>query len=278
MTVESKPPTLASTKEKPPQDFLLDTPVVYLIDPPTSWKTHPWDLDLLGILKEFRDRIILADQVNLGLAGRVVSVASHLHRKRAENILREEKKRTLKKNRKQRKQLTEQIEELTLPRISRLMSRRVSTLELLNSLARAIQIVKRRAAKSTNARQKSSNESVTELLALLPKELVHELELGSESIEQFIDQVYTMIHWQAAQTDGASVGFFSLVQGLLTEEIEITRITYKPARDRLVRLYAVRVLLSVLYLILRNKITVDQTEFFADLQIRPLPSFSSEAP
>jgi len=276
--VESKPPTSSSTKENTLQKGLLDKPVIYLIDPPTAWKTQPWDIDLLGILQEFRDRITLTDQVNLSLAGRAVSVASHLHRKRAEAVVREEKKRTLKKKRKQRKPPKEQIDELALPQTFHLMSRRVSTIELLNALARAVQIVKRRATKSTAARQRRFDISEENLLALLPEELVHELDLGSESIEQFIRKVYTTILREVEGSSDVSVGFFSLVQRLLAEEMEISSLAYKKARDRLVRLYIVRVVLCVLYLILRNKIAVNQTEFFADLQIRLLPSFIPEEP
>lgn len=277
MTVEPEQATVEPTPEKTQAKSLRDAPIIHLISD-SSWKTRPWSVDLLGLLKEFQDRIILIKQVNLGLAGRAVSVASQLHRKRADYLLQEEKKRVLKKKRKSRKLLKEKIEELPLPSTPRLMKRRVSLIELLNALTHAIQIVKRRATKSTNGSQPHSEITEETLLTLLPEELVRELDLGSESIERFIAKVYETILRQTEISDGDFIEFIALVQKLLAEEKGIPTLAYKEARERLIRLYIVRVLLSVLYLLLRNKIIINQTEFFSDLQIRPLALCTSEEP
>ena len=275
MTVEPDRVTVEPTPEKTQAKSIRDAPIIHLISDP-SWKTRPWSVNLLSLLQEFLDRIILIKQVNLGLAGRAVSVASQLHRKRAEYLLQEEKKRALKKKRKERKQSKEKIEELTLPSTPRLMRRRVNLIELLNALTHAIHIVKRRATKSTNGRQLHSEITEETLLTLLPEELVRELDLGSENIEQFIAKVYETILRQNEISNGDFIGFIALVQKLLDEEKGILTLAYKDTRERLIRLYIVRVLLCVLYLLLRNKITINQTEFFSDLQIRPLVLCVSE--
>lgn len=269
MTVEPERATVEPTLEKAKAKSIRDAPIIHLISD-SSWKTLPWSVDLLGLLQEFLDRIILIKQVNLGLAGRTVSVASQLHRKRAEYLLQEEKRRALKKKRKSHKLSKEKIKDLSLPSTPRLIRRRVSLIELLNALTHAIQIVKRRATKSTDGRQLHSELTEETLLTLLPEELVRELDLGSESIEHFIAKVYETILRQIKISDSDFIGFIALVQKLITEEKGISTIAYKVARERLIRLYIVRVLLSVLYLLLRNKITVNQTEFFSDLQISPI--------
>ncbi len=275
MTVEPDRVTVEPTPEKTQVKSIRDAPIIHLISD-SSWKSRPWSINLLGLLQDFLDRIILVKQVNLGLAGRAVSVASLLHRKRAEYLLQEEKKRALKKNRKARKLSKKNIDELMLPTTPRLMRRRVSLIELLNALTHAIQIIKRRSTKSTNGRQLHSEITEETLLTLLPEELVRELDLGSENIEQFITKVYETILRQDEIANGDFIGFISLVQKLLADEKGILTLAYKEIRERLIRLYIVRVLLCVLYLLLRNKIIVNQTEFFSDLQIRPLVLYTSE--
>lgn len=275
MTVEPEQATVEPTPSKKQAKSLHDAPIIHLISD-SSWKTLPWSVDLLGLLQEFLDHIILIKQVNLGLAGRTVSVASQLHRKRAEYLLQEEKKRALKKKRKPHKLSKEKIDELTLPSTPRLIRRRVSLIELLNALTHAIQIVKRRATKSTKVPQFHSEITEETLRTLLPEELVRKLDLGSESIEQFIAKVHQTILRQTKLSDGDFIGFVALVQILLTEEKGIPTIAYKIAKERLIRLYIVRVLLSVLYLLLRNKIIVNQAEFFSDLQIHPVMLDTSE--
>jgi len=102
------------------------------------------------------------------------------------------------------------------------------------------------------------------------------LDLGSENIEHFIAKVYETILRQDEISNGDFIGFIALVQKLLDDEKGILTLAYKDTRERLIRLYIVRVLLCVLYLLLRNKITINQTEFFSDLQIRPLVLCASE--
>jgi len=275
LTVESKQSD--APEESQDQKGLLDVPVNHLISPPTSWKKRPWDIDLLEILKELQDRIILSDQVNLSQAGRAIAIGSNLHRKRADHILKEEKSRVRKKERKQQKPSNNVSGNLILPQTPRIVNRRVNTLDLLNALSRAIQIVKRKRKKSSNSIKTHFDDSEEDLLSLLPEELVLELDLGSESIEQFINQVNSVILQQFEQNGDSPIGFYALVQQMLGREEGISNIVYKDAKDRLTRLYIVRILLSILYLILRNKITVNQTEFFSDLQIQPITTDLTEA-
>jgi len=281
LTVESDQIAPVSNKEKTFSELILEHPISNLISPPATWKIRPWDIDLLNMLQEFQDRLIISnpDQINLSLAGRAISVAAHIHRKRAEQILQEEKKRILKKKRKnERKLKKEVIQELELPSAPRLVSRRINTIELMTALARAVQIVKRKATRSTNNRLRNSLAYDENVLAILPKELIKELELGSDGIENFISKVYTTILNLVENSNKGSVGLLPLIQQILADEAENQYKVRQNVNNRLTRLYIVRIVLCLLYLILRSKITVNQPEFFKDLRIEPLTALQEEVP